>query len=318
MTLVVDLPALMMTVQDRGRSGYQRFGMPESGPMDWWAFWAANILVGNSPCCACLEVGLSDAAMHVETDTLMALCGAGFKLTINEKALPLWMAFKVRRGDSIRLEKTSDGSWVYLAVSGGFLSPEWMGSRSYYLRAGLGRPFSIGDRLACSPQAESASRLAGSTIPPDSRPDYREHPHVRVVLGLHQFRFTGESLQAFLNSDYLLSAQSDRMGYRLSGPALGHVQGADLVSQGMGLGEVQVPADGQPIIMMPDHPTTGGYTCIGTVARVDLPLLAQARFGVSQIRFLPIEVGEAQKALKEAYRLLGSADLREEEPWLKL
>lgn len=318
MTLVVELPALMMTVQDLGRSGYRRFGMPESGPMDWWAFRAANTLVGNNPDCACLEIGISDAVLKVEMDALMAMCGAGFKLKINEKDLPPWMAFKVRRGDLLGLEKVSGGGWVYLAVAGGFLSPVWMDSRSYYPRAGLGRPFSAGDRLPFSSMAGSAFYLAGNAIPTSSRPDYREHPHVRVVLGPHQSRFMDESLQTFLNSGYSLLPQSDRMGYRLNGPALDHIKGAGLVSQGMELGEIQVPADGQPIIMMPDHPTTGGYTCIGTVARVDLPLLAQAQFGVSQIRFKSVEVEEAQMALRDVIRRLESAVWKEEETWLNL
>jgi len=318
MTLVIERPALMMTVQDQGRSGYQRYGMPESGPMDWWAFKGANILVGNQADCACLEIGLSDAVMRVDGDALMALCGAGYQLRVNQKDLPLWMAFKVRRGDLIELEKVLGGSWVYLAVAGGFLSPLWMGSRSYYLQAGLGHIFSPGDRLLFSSQAGSAFGLAGNNLQAASRPDYREHPHVRVILGPHQSRFLVEGLQTFLNSVYSISPQSDRMGYRLDGPPLMHIQGADLVSQGMALGEIQVPAGGQPIVMMPDHPTTGGYTCIGTVARVDFPLLTQAQPGVSQIKFTFIEVSEAQENYKRVIHQLEDGPQDEEDLWMNI
>ena len=318
MTLVVELPALMMTVQDQGRFGYQRFGMPESGPMDWWAFGAANALVGNNATCACLEVGVSSAAVRIEMDAMMALCGVGYHLSVNGKALPLWMAFRARKGDLIKMEKIPGGSWVYLSVAGGFLSQVWMGSRSYYLRAGLGCPLDTGDHLAFSPQAGRDSWRAGNTIPEKFRPGYHEHPQLRVVLGLHQSRFPPESFQTFLDEAYELSNQSDRMGYRLDGPKINHLNGADLVSQGMALGEIQVPADGQPIVMMPDHPTTGGYTCIGTVASVDMPLLAQAQPGVSRLRFSRIEVAEARAALINVSQQLETAVKKEEEPWLNL
>lgn len=318
MSLIVESPALMMTVQDQGRFGFQRFGMPESGPMDWWAFRAANILAGNGSNGACLEVGFSGAELRAEMDALMSLCGTGYRLRVNGRRLPLWMAFRIRRGDLLRLEKVAGGSWAYLSVAGGFLSSEWLGSRSVYPRAGLGRPLTAGERLSFSTRAGNASWLAGRIIPEASRPAYHEHPKLRVILGLHQSRFQPESLHTFAESVYTLSPQSDRMGYRLHGPAIDHVDGADLVSQGMALGEIQVPADGQPIVMMPDHPTAGGYTSIGTVARVDLPLLAQAQPGVSQLRFQPVEVVDAQEALKRVYWQLESAAKIEEEPWLSL
>ncbi len=316
MTLLVDSPALMLTVQDQGRSGYQRFGLPESGPMDWWAFRAANALVGNSGDCACLEIGFTATLLSVEADALMALTGAGYRLCINQRYLPLWMAFRVKSGDVISLEKTPGGNWSYLAVSGGFLSPEWLGSCSAYPRAGLGRSLIAGDRIPLSAGADGKRWLAGSVLPELIRPPYSPQPNLRVVIGPHPERFLQEDLQTFLNAGYSLSTQSDRMGYRLTGPVLRHRDGADLISQGMALGEIQVPSDGQPIVMMPDHPTTGGYTCIGTVAKVDLPVLAQVQPGEAEIHFQHVEVDQAQDALRDVNRRLDSAVQSQEESWL--
>ncbi len=318
MTLIVESPALMMTVQDQGRSGYQRFGLPESGPMDWWAFQAANLLVGNDLDCACLEVGFSSAAIRVGMDALMALCGAGYQLRVNGKDLPLWMAIRVKQSEVLELKKVSGGNWAYLAVSGGILSPEWLGSRSVYSRAGLGRRLVAGDQLPLSSRADANHDLAGRTVPQGARPFYGDPVELRVIVGPHQNRFTKASLKTFRSAVYHLSTQSDRMGYRLVGPALEHESGADILSQGMTLGEIQVPADGQPIVMMPDHPTTGGYTCIGTVARVDLSLLAQAEPDETAIRFRFVEVREAQEALRKAIEELYAVVSHKEDGWLNL
>jgi len=315
MTVVVESPSLMMTVQDRGRWGYQRYGLPESGPMDWWAFRAANALVGNVADCACLEMGFSNAILKVEADAIMALAGAGYRLNVNHRQVPLWMVFRVKPGDFIHIEKNHGGNWVYLAVSGGFLSPVWLGSRSTYARAGLGRLIISGDRLPISAKAGQKQWFAGRAFPQSARPLYDQPPHLRVVLGPHQACFNEKDIQAFLNAGYDLTPQSDRMGYRLSGPIIHHRTHADLVSQGMAMGEIQVPADGQPIVMMPDHPTTGGYACIGTVARVDLPLLAQAQPGEAEIRFHAVGVDEGQDALRKADDRLATALQSQEEPW---
>jgi antagonist of KipI len=318
MTLIVESPSMMMTVQDLGRNGYQRYGLPESGPMDWWAFRAANILVGNGLDSACLEMGFSDAAVKVEADALMALCGAGYRLRVNRKDLPLWMAFRVRKGDVLNMEKIEGGNWAYLAVSGGILSPEWLGSRSAYPRAGLGRRLVTGVQLPLSSAADEKLGLAGRTISEGARPSYGDPIELSVILGPHQNRITRASLETFNSAVYRLSAQSDRMGYRLKGPALEHSRGTDIVSQGMALGEIQVPADGQPIVMMPDHPTTGGYTCIGTVVRVDLPLLAQAQPEKTGIHFTPVDILQAQGAFREAVEGLEAAVSQKEDLWLDL
>jgi len=318
MTLLVEKAAFLMSIQDSGRFGYQRFGMPESGPIDWWAFRGANSLLGNASGCACLEIGLTSSELLIEADTIMVVCGVGYRLFINQQEIPLWMVFIARHGDRLRVGKVSGGNWVYLAVTGGIQSPSWMGSQSVLPRARIGRLIVDGDRVQV-PELLSTSRMvAGRTLSPAARPKYQVHPTIRVIPGPHQDCFLEKSLQMFWDQAYVISPLSDRMGYRLAGPSLIHSHGADLVSQGLVQGEIQVPADGQPIVMMPDHPTTGGYTSIGTVAKVDLPLLAQAQPEISRLRFEICDVSVAQRGLERALDCLDSAAQTQEEEWLSL
>lgn len=318
MMLMIEEAALSMSVQDEGRFGYQRYGLPESGPMDWYAHMCANILVGNPRQSTCIEIGFSSAKLSVDGSGLLAVCGTGYRLLLNGRKLPLWMAVKVKAGDELRLEKCTGGNWVYLAVAGGILSDEWMGSRSVYPRAGMGTMLAPGDTLQAKPGRLRPMLSAGRTIKPSFRPPYRPNITLRVVLGPHQERFVPETLDVFLHQAYILSPHSDRMGYRLTGTTLHHQEQGDLISQGMVLGQIQVPPDGQPIVMMPDHPTTGGYACIATAARVDLPLLAQAVPGLSEIKFELINHEAARTLLVETLNQLESAALPEEDAWLHL
>jgi len=318
MTLTIQQASLFMSIQDRGRFGYQRFGMPESGPMDWWSFRAANRLVGDDPGAACVEIGFSDAVISIEQRTLLAVAGAGYMVFVNARRQPLWMAFIAKPGDRVRFQKTPGGNWVYLAAAGGVQSAVWMGSRSTFPAAGLGKKLAEGDRLSLLASAGEHTALAGHALPQRKRPAYTKDISLRVIPGPHLERFTETSRGKFWESSYSVSTQSDRMGYRLDGPALVHSNGADLVSQGMVLGEIQVPGDGQPIVMMPDHPTTGGYACIGTVARVDLPLLAQMEPGQGRLHFEPCEIHEAQSAWGAAIDTIDSAAQFQEDLWLGL
>ncbi|QRN83086.1 biotin-dependent carboxyltransferase [Chloroflexota bacterium] len=319
MTLLVEQAALMMTVQDLGRFQYQRYGLPESGPMDHWAQRTANRLVGNVMEAACLEIGFSSASFMPEVDTLLAVTGVGFKLTVNNRPLPLWMNFRVRAGDRIGLEKIGGGNWAYLAVAGGVLTPSWLGSRSTYALGGLGTPIRVGERIPVGVSESLDDSFAICSLREEARPQYQvEETKLRVVPGPHQSRFTEEALEWFTSSGYTLSARSDRMGYRLSGEPLEHKEGADLISQGMVLGEVQVPGDGQPIVMMPDHPTTGGYTCIATIIQADLPLLAQAEPERTEINFEWIDVAAAQGIYWQMVEKMKSGIQTEEAEWLYL
>jgi antagonist of KipI len=317
MTFLVEQAALMMTIQDRGRFGYRRYGMPESGPMDWWAHRCANQLVGNTLDTACVEVGYSSASITAVADALLAVCGAGYSVHVNNRPIPTWMSFWVKQGDQILLSKETGGQWVYIAVQGGIQSQVWMGSRSMYIRGGLGSQIKDGDIIEMKKNFLPTRDHAGRMIPLEMRPKYQESFIIRVISGPHKDRFSDKSISDFYSKIFSLSLNSDRMGYRLTGPKLIHTHGADLVSQGMVIGEIQVPQDGQPIVMMPDHPTTGGYTCIASVIKTDLPLLAQAGPTRSEIQFKEISVEEAQKAYRDIVDELDSYSFKEEDSWLQ-
>ncbi len=293
----------LATVQDAGRAGWQRYGVPLAGPMDRFAFEAANLLVGNHPHAACLEIGAGDIALRAQYDCLVGIAGCGFELSVNMWAFPLWGSFFVRGGWTIRLTKSGFGMWVYVAIAGGVEAAPVLGSRSTYLRGrfgGLdGRSLQPGDILRAFPAHHAWMELAGRTVEPEARPAYGPHPTVDVILGPQSGRFSENDLSTFLSGTYRLSAASDRMGYRLEGPAL--LSGpSGITSEGMAVGSIQVPPGGQPIAMMADCATTGGYPKIACVTGASLPLLAQCTPGQDKVRFRPASVEEAQARYRAA------------------
>ena len=189
--------------------------------------------------------------------------------------------------------------WAYLAIAGGVQTQPVLDSRATYLRGhfgGLdGRQLQAGDVLKPGTPARPLTELAARTLSEDARPVYSDTPLVNVILGPQEKYFTKESLERFLSSEYSVSLTSDRMGYRLEGEALMHRNKKELISEGMTMGAIQVPSNGQPIVMLADSPTTGGYPKVGTVISADLPLLAQCVPGRSKIRFQETTVAKAQK-----------------------
>ena len=299
MTLeVMELNGLA-TIQDSGRTGWRRFGVPSSGPMDRFAFHAANALVGNPLDDAVIEIGLGDITFRAIQDCVVAVSGAGYGLSVYIWDFPLWGSFFLRSGWTIRLNKTDGGMWAYLAVAGGIQTSPVLGSRSTYLRGALGgfdgRGLQVGDRLKTRNPSRPLEELSAQTLPFDARPAYDESPTLDVIMGPQINTFTDEGIETFLSNAYVVSLTSDRMGYRLEGPALAQRGRTELISEGMIAGAVQVPPGGQPIVMMADCPTTGGYPKIATVASAALPLLAQCTPNQSRIRFQEITVAKAQK-----------------------
>ena len=300
---VVDISGLA-TIQDLGRKGWMQFGVPASGPMDFFAFQAANALVGNPVDCAGIEIGLGDAVFQPKQDCVIAVTGCGYRLSVYVWEFPLWSSFFVRAGWNIHLNKADEGMWAYLAVAGGIQAQPVMDSRSTNLRGGFGglagRQLQAGDQMRIGNSSHVAYELAARTLPKEARPNYDIHPTLDVILGPQTNYFTEESIETFLSSEYSISFTSDRMGYRLEGPPLRHCGKTELISEGMTFGAIQIPSNGQPIVMMADSPTTGGYPKIGTVVSADLPLLAQCVPNKSKIRFRPTTVEQAQ----ERYRKL--------------
>ncbi|MBE0671585.1 MAG: biotin-dependent carboxyltransferase [Anaerolineales bacterium] len=293
---VLDVSGLV-TFQDSGRRGWQSYGVPVSGPMDWFAYRAANTLLKNSPDAVAIEIGLGEAVFQAKRDCVLAVTGAGFDVENYVWTFPLWTSFYVRAGWRVHVKKTGRGNWAYLAIAGGFETQSILGSKSAYLRGGLGSAIRAGDVLISREPAVELPKLAARDFPVEKYVKYDQSPVIEVITGPQADRFTKEGLQTFYNGEFTLSKTFDRMGYRLEGNSISHADGADLISEGMTMGSVQVPASGQPIVMMADSPTTGGYPKIANVIRADLPLLAQCEAGVSKIRFQETTVEKAQRKL---------------------
>ena len=295
----------LVTLQDSGRRGWQSYGVPVSGPMDWFAHHAANSLLGNSPNTTVIEIGLGEAAFRSKRDCVLAVTGAGFEVENYVWTFPLWTSFYVRAGWRVQVKKTSGGNLAYLAIAGGFDTQAMLGSKSTYLRGGLGSALRAGDIIQAGKPAIELSKLAARDFPVEKFIKYSQSPEIEVIAGPQQERFTEEGIQTFYGSEYTLSKSFDRMGYRLEGNPISHSNGADLISEGMTMGSVQIPASGQPIVMMADSPTTGGYPKIANVTRASLPLLAQCEAGIGKIRFQETSVEAAQEKLREMINLRG-------------
>ncbi|MFD2762032.1 5-oxoprolinase subunit C family protein [Lentibacillus juripiscarius] len=285
---------MQTTIQDLGREGLQQYGVVVSGAMDPFALQVANLLVGNQRDEAALEIAMMGPELDVLSSAVIAICGANLSPTVNGERVPMWKSFKVQKGDRIAFGRPLSGVRAYLAVAGGYDVPVMMGSKSTYERANLGTVIKK-DMIIHGFNVRSRPGLGLSY---KAIPDYHDQTPIRVVAGPETDRFTDEGIKTFYNEPHTISPESDRMGYRLERAEIPHKNGADIWSDAVPLGTIQVPANGQPIILMADRQTTGGYNRIATVISVDIPKIAQLPPG-SKIRFHPVKVHEAQKLAKE-------------------
>ncbi len=279
-------PGLLTTVQDTGRYGYRAFGVPVSGAMDKKALRVANKLVGNLDAHACLEITLIGPVLDFLFETTIALTGAKLPARLNGYPVGNYEAINVKKGDQLSFDPILHGCRAYVAIAGGINVPLVMGSRSCYLRGKFGgyegRALKAGDDLQVSQvDTPPIRRLTSNAI----SPKLSSQPSVRVVAGPEIERFTNQGILDFMTSMFKSSMNSDRMGYRLEGPKISHLEGADIISSPLTEGTIQVSGNGQPIIMMADHQTTGGYTRIAQVVSADISLLAQLRPG-DQVSFV--------------------------------
>jgi antagonist of KipI len=306
--LEVLAPSVLTTVQDAGRRGWQAFGVPVSGAMDAFALRAANLLVANPPGAAALEIGYSTALFVARRACAIAVTGAGFKLTVNERPLRLWTCVYVRENGQIRLDKTDSGNWAYLAIHGGIQTPTTLGSRAAYLSAQLGttpaRPLQPGDLLPTGDPTRPLLELASRHLLPAFRPAYALNPTLAVIPGPQFDQFPPEAQRVFFSNPYTISPISDRAGYRLEGAPIVRAASGEMLSEGMARGCIQVPANGQPIVMQADCPTAGGYPKIAAVISADQPILAQTPIGAGQIRFTETTIEQAQTRYRESMRAL--------------
>jgi biotin-dependent carboxylase-like uncharacterized protein len=303
-------PGPQTTVQDLGRTGQMRYGIPPSGPMDRFAFVVANRLVGNADGVAALECTLVGPRLEVDAPGAVAVTGADMPLTVNGAEVPRWATIALKAGDVVKLGPARAGVRSYLAFSGGLDVPLVLGSRSTYVRGRLGgldgRALRKGDTLHVLPFGAVRPRR----VERRALPEYGSESAIRVVLGPQADRFTDAGIRTLLGSAYEVLPQSDRMGARLAGPRIEHARGHDIISDGIALGSIQVPGDGQPIILLVDRQSTGGYTKVATVCSCDVGRIGQARPGQS-LRFQAVAVAEAHRLLRESDAVLATA-VREE------
>lgn len=298
-------PGLMSTIQDLGRANYQKYGISASGAMDRLSLRIANILVGNDDEEAAIEVTLTGPHLKFLEGGIIAITGADIGAKLNGEPVSLWTSIKVEKGDELTFGfATGYGCRAYIAIAGGIDVPIVIGSKSTSLRAGFGGMdgkalqskdiISIGNSMYTS---------IGRILPTEYRPNFGEDRPMRFILGPQADEFKASELEKFCTSRYKVLNESDRMGFRLEGAAISHKVGPDIISDYITMGSIQIPGNGQPIVLMADCQMTGGYTKIGVVIDVDLPYLAQKKPG-DVIHFEKIDIEEAQELYKKRERLL--------------
>lgn len=300
--LRVVAPGLMTTLQDFGRWGYQRLGIPVSGALDHVSLRAANLVAGNPPSMGALEIAYQGPTLVVEAESVrLAIAGGTAPVELLTDAgaerLPLLQSMRLHKGQVIRVGALVGGAVTYLAVEGGFDAAPVLGSQSTYTRAALGglagRALRAGDLLhlkeAQAPEREERMLPSLDLAPPQ---------RFRVVLGPQDEYFTEQGVQALLQGTYTVSPASDRMGMRLKGPLLEHAKGFNIVSDGIAPGSIQVPGNGLPIVLLADRQTTGGYPKIATVISADMPALGRLTPG-ARIAFEKVGIDAAEAAHRQ-------------------
>ncbi|MGC4016914.1 MAG: biotin-dependent carboxyltransferase family protein [Luteolibacter sp.] len=313
-------PGMLTTVQDRGRSGFQKFGVVVGGSADPFAARVANLLVGNNHAAAVIEMAFAGPALHFDQDMLVAWCGADFDATSNDRPLPKNRPVLVAKGSTIDFKGTRRGAMAWLAVAGGITVPTVLGSRSTDSGAHIGgtggRPLVVGDSLPTGDPSEWASgmlkmlrtsgRDASWSLVPESLGKPNGRGMLRIVRGPEWEWFTPSARERFTTAIYGVGKESNRMGVRLEGPAIALERPREMASSTVHHGVIQIPPSGQPIVLGADRQTLGGYPRISVVATADLGRLAQLRPG-EPVRFREIPVAVAHALLVERERDLSIA-----------
>jgi antagonist of KipI len=323
MTLKILEPGLLTTVQDLGRVGFQQYGVVVGGVMDEISAKIANVLIGNMEDDALLELTLMGPAILFQSDTLISICGADLSAEIDGKHVPLWRPIYVKEGSILRFGRPQQGCRAYLAIAGGIDVPVVMESRSTYVRGGIGgyqgRAIQKGDVISQNKinskhtkalEVFLSHRIGTApfhtvrwAVSSHIMSVYKKNPEIRFIKGPQYNQFTEKSRKQLLTEQYQVTSHSDRMGYRLSATALELSKPIELLSEAVTMGTIQVPNDGQPIILMSDRQTIGGYPKIGHVASIDFPVLSQVMPG-EKLTFKKISLHDAQKMLIEREKTL--------------
>jgi antagonist of KipI len=310
MNIRVIKPGMLTTIQDRGRWGLQSRGVPVAGPMDPVSHRLANALVGNEGDAATLEITLLGPELEFEAERVIAVAGAEFEITLDNKPAPMHAPFIVSAESRLRFGARRRGVRAYLAIAGGIAIAPTLGSRATHVISAMGgldgRALRAGDLLPLGDGSRgrgSASALTESLLP---LPDH--HARLRVLPGPQADYFTAAALDLLQSRPYVIGQHSDRMGFRLDGPRLPHARGADIISDATPLGVLQVPASGQPILLMADRQTSGGYPKLATVITADISVAGQLGPG-DTIEFAVCEPREAIAALIAQERMLMAIEL---------
>ncbi|WP_153731536.1 5-oxoprolinase subunit C family protein [Sporosarcina obsidiansis] len=303
-------PGLQTTIQDGGRIGFYEVGMPPSGAMDKYSYAVSNLLVGNNENASTLEITYLGPTLEFKVDTVIALTGGDIPPKINGELVPMWETLEIKAGDQLSFDFVKSGARVYLAIAGGIDVPQIMGSRSTYTLCGIGglegRSLQAGDKLEIGTDNERTP-IVGARIEDKYIPTFTKKHEIRVVLGLCSYRLTEESKERFFAIDWLVTPEANRVGYRFSGERLNFVDreqpfGAgsnpsNVVDLGYPIGSIQVPDGVEPIALLNDAVTGGGYATIATIISSDLNKMGQIKTNES-VRFVSVSIDEALAARK--------------------
>ena len=307
------------SVQDRGRFGRQRYGMGTAGAMDLTSLALANVLVGQEAGAAGIEVGPLPARFQAQGGSVrLAVAGAERGMSANGKPVANGETILLADGEILALRATKSRVFSYICLEGGIVAPPVAGSLSVHARSGIGSPLPrallAGDALEVGEAGVWQAERTLATSPPGNGP-------IRVVLGPQDDHFSAGGLAAFLDSDWTISVTSDRMGYRLEGASISHAKGHNIISDGIALGSIQIPGNGQPLVLLADRGTTGGYPKIATIISADIGRMGQTPAG-SKVRFIAVSIEQAEGAaramaewvagLPRAVREVGGGDLSAE------
>lgn len=307
MSLTFEKSGILTTIQDLGRFGHRRFGVNPSGVMDRTAARLINILVGNAENDAVIEMHFPAPQISFEANAIIAIGGADLSPAVDGHEIQNWRAVFVKKGSTLRFSNKALGSRAYLAVASGFAIEPWLGSHSTNLAAGLGgldgRKIAIGDRVSINQRADRIGNFASGSVSSSLVPTYSRFPTLRIVTGAEFDELSEQGRDSLTTQNFVLSPKSDRMGYRLIGEPLPIFKHTELISSAVAFGTIQLLPDGQLIVLMADHQTTGGYPRVAHVVGRDLPLLAQLDAN-DKVAFHLVSHSEAERLAIEFEREL--------------
>ena len=294
MSIIVHNPGSLTTVQDAGRRGYQRYGVGASGAVDVHSYVYSNILVGNKTTEAVLECTILGPTLEFTESAVVAVTGGDLTPAVNSAPIQMYRAIALKKGDVLSFMGRRTGCRAYISFAGGLDIPIVMGSRSTYIKARVGgfhgRRLELGDELQLREQVSDLPNLQYRYM---EKQEFTGDNTVRVLMGPQDYMYTDAGIRTFLTQPYTVTKDFDRMGYRLAGKKIGLVKDGNIITDGIAFGSIQVPDSGQPIIMISDRQTTGGYGKIANIINVDMPLVAQSIAG-DVIRFRETNIREAQ------------------------